>query len=184
MSRVWTDQTTTTADAKPGAHRGAPPPWLAAPSQKESRGRRIVVITGWVALGLLFGLLLGSIAAQTGPQPINSPNTTPDSAWPTPPAPEPAPAVPLHPATEEATEPEGITEGLWIVGEEIEPGTYVTDGPAPGLVRSCYWARLSGTSGELGDIIANHIGTGRMTVTVKPGDVAFESRGCQPWTRR
>jgi hypothetical protein len=70
--------------------------------------------------------------------------------------------------------------GTWVVGTDIEPGTYRTDGATgPG----CYWARLSGLSGEFGDIITNGITEGPTTVTIASSDAAFESQGCQQWTR-
>lgn len=71
-----------------------------------------------------------------------------------------------------------IGSGVWLVGSEIEPATYRTEGGG-----SCYWARLSGTGGELGDIIANGLPEGPGTVTIAPSDVAFETSGCDDWTR-
>ncbi len=61
----------------------------------------------------------------------------------------------------------------------------------PGIYRSdnadCRFARLSGTSGELDDIIANANGNGNgngaTVVTIDPSDNAFESRWCSPWTQ-
>jgi hypothetical protein len=70
-----------------------------------------------------------------------------------------------------------ITDGLWKVGEEVAPGTYRSGGGG-----SCYWARLSGFSGDLDDIITNGIGRNQ-TVTISPSDVGFESSGCGTWTR-
>jgi hypothetical protein len=58
---------------------------------------------------------------------------------------------------------------------DVQPGTYRSDNP------SCYFARLSGTSGEFDDIIAN--GNGATVVTIDPSDNAFESRRCSPWTQ-
>lgn len=70
-----------------------------------------------------------------------------------------------------------ITDGLWKVGEEIAPGTYRSGGGG-----NCYWARLSGFSGDLDDIITNGIGRNQ-TVTIVASDVGFESDGCGDWTR-
>jgi outer membrane murein-binding lipoprotein Lpp len=68
--------------------------------------------------------------------------------------------------------------GVHLVGEEIAPGTYRASSP-----EDCYWERLSGLSGEFGDIIANGIGAGDSTVTIRPGDMAFASERCGTWAR-
>jgi hypothetical protein len=65
-------------------------------------------------------------------------------------------------------------DGVFLVGDEIAPGEYRTDSG------DCYWARLSGTSGEFEDIIAN--GNGAGIVTIAESDHAFESRSCGEWT--
>lgn len=67
--------------------------------------------------------------------------------------------------------------GTFLVGTDIQPGTYVSDDNS-----TCYWARLSGTSGEFGDIIANDNVTGRGIVTIAPTDVAFTTTRCSDWT--
>lgn len=69
--------------------------------------------------------------------------------------------------------------GIHVVGQDIEPGTYRTEGSG-----SCYWARLRGLGGELGDVIANGLPQGPATVKIRPSDVAFETSGCGQWTRR
>ena len=60
-----------------------------------------------------------------------------------------------------------IPDGMFVVGKDIKPGTYRTTG-------SCYWARLSGFGGELGDIIANDNSSGSAIVEIARGDVGFE----------
>lgn len=82
-------------------------------------------------------------------------------------------------------EESGITDGTWLVGEDIEPGTYRTGGPqSAGAFGNCYHARLSGTSGELDDIISNDNSQGPTVITIRESDVAFETNGCQPWEPR
>jgi hypothetical protein len=88
---------------------------------------------------------------------------------PTPPPPPPSPPPP-------APEPEGFGNGIWRVGEDIEPGLYYA--PARS---GCYWARLSGFSGDLDDIEANEVGSHRMIVEILTSDAGFESRGCGRW---
>jgi hypothetical protein len=71
-----------------------------------------------------------------------------------------------------------ITDGVWKVGEEIAPGTYRA--PRGG---GCYWARLSGFSGDLDDIIANGGFSRNQTITIASSDAGFETNGCGDWTR-
>ena len=68
--------------------------------------------------------------------------------------------------------------GTWLVGEDVQPGTYKSDG-----ARACYWARLSGLSGELDDILANQNVRGQAVVTISATDRAFETDGCGSWAR-
>lgn len=66
--------------------------------------------------------------------------------------------------------------GIYLVGEDIQPGTYRSEGS------TCYWARLSGTSGEFNDIIANDNVEGTAYVSIAASDVAFETSRCGEWT--
>jgi hypothetical protein len=77
-------------------------------------------------------------------------------------------------------QPEKLTEfgdGMYIVGKDIEPGTYKTDG---GVI---YWARLSNFSGELDSIIANGNPDGSAIVEIAPTDVGFETSGGGTWKK-
>ena len=89
---------------------------------------------------------------------------------PTPPA-EPTPTPePIGPATT-------FGDGIHIVGTDIESGTYRSSPPD-----SCYWARLSGFSGDSDDIIANDNSVAPV-VTIFATDIGFESSRCGTWTR-
>jgi hypothetical protein len=71
-------------------------------------------------------------------------------------------------------------DGQFLVGYDIEPGTYRSDGTTD----SCYWARLSGFSGDIDDIITNDFSMGgRRTVVVRASDVGFETSGCGSWSK-
>lgn len=70
-------------------------------------------------------------------------------------------------------------EGLYVVGQDVNPGTYKTGGPDG---RSCYYAIKNGTGAD-SDIIDNNIVDGPATVTLKAGQV-FETSNCQDWTLR
>lgn len=68
--------------------------------------------------------------------------------------------------------------GTFLVGDEISPGTYRSEGTS-----NCYWARLSGTDGTLDSIIANNFGGGSQVVTISGSDAAFETSECGEWAR-
>jgi hypothetical protein len=70
-------------------------------------------------------------------------------------------------------------EGLYVVGQDVNPGTYKTGGPDGS---SCYYAIKNGTGAD-SDIIDNNIVDGPATVTLKAGQV-FETSNCQDWTLR
>jgi hypothetical protein len=84
--------------------------------------------------------------------------------------PIPAPATPV---------PVTFGTGIWRVGTDIQSGTY-RNSDSSGW---CYWARLSGFSGGLADIIANNISDSTQTVTIFSGDAGFESERCGTWTK-
>jgi len=105
-------------------------------------------------------------------------------------------AAPADPAGEESARGEASAQeasrepaaevpgdGTFVVGKEIRPGTYRTDGPEDSVIPNCYWARLSGTSGEFDDIITNGNTDGPATVTVSASDKAFLTSGCKTWKR-
>ena len=48
---------------------------------------------------------------------------------------------------------------------------------------SCYWARLSGLSGTLDDLIANDNVRNPSYVEIKDTDVAFKSSRCGTWLK-
>lgn len=89
---------------------------------------------------------------------------------------EPEQATPGSESSEQNTIP---GDGTFIVGEDIQPGTYETEGS-----EYCYWERLSGTSGTFDDIIANGVPTGPSIITISPSDEAFLTEGCSEWTLR
>ena len=76
-------------------------------------------------------------------------------------------------------------DGAYIVGLDIEPGTYKSSAPW-----GCYWERLSGFSrlgyngrlfGQDKELIAYSSNT---IVTIQPTDKGFISDGCQSWTKQ
>ncbi|WP_051803960.1 hypothetical protein [Streptomyces sp. NRRL S-474] len=103
--------------------------------------------------------------------------------------PEPAPkATEKGKATPKPAEKSGPAttvegDGQYLVGEDMQAGTYKTAGPdKDGIIDNCYWARTKDASGEFEAIIANDNLEGQGRVTVNKGEY-FETNGCQEWTR-
>jgi len=71
-----------------------------------------------------------------------------------------------------------FSDGIYLVGSDIQPGRYRNQGGG-----FCYWARLSGVTGDFNDIIANSNVSGPTVVDISSTDVAFESDGCGTWTK-
>jgi hypothetical protein len=70
-------------------------------------------------------------------------------------------------------------DGAYIVGTDIEPGTYKNTGD-----QDCYWARLRDFSGTFDGIIANGNPTGAAIVTIKASDKGFSAARCGTWTKQ
>ena len=70
---------------------------------------------------------------------------------------------------------QAIDAGTYRVGSDIQPGIYAGN-PGSEAGDSCYWARLSGASGESGDTITNDIARGQFYVEVKSTDSYFTVR--------
>jgi len=69
-------------------------------------------------------------------------------------------------------------DGIFIVGTDIEPGTYKSTGG-----QSCYYSRLSGFGGSLGEIISNENTDSSAIVTIASSDKGFKSSRCGTWTK-
>ena len=75
----------------------------------------------------------------------------------------------------------GFGDGMYIVGKDIQAGTYRTRGGS-----GCYWARLRGFGGEGKNIIANRasINGSSQIVQIDPTDQGFQTENCGTWTRQ
>lgn len=71
-------------------------------------------------------------------------------------------------------------DGTFIVGSDIEPGTYKSATPDSG---NCYWARLRDDKNTLNSILANNNSSGPSVVTIRSSDAIFEDSGCNDWVR-
>jgi hypothetical protein len=172
------DPTSTPTVADFLAARNSMEPEAPAPAGKKSRKSTVIYGAG-LLLFLILGAVLGGMTR--GPaDPVTCPAPAPAASAPVIPAPaaNPAPApvdaVPAVPAGPLSK----FGSGTYVVGEDIKPGTYKSNG------ESGYWARLSNTDGSFDSIIANGNVTGPATVTIKPTDKAFTTSGAIVWTRR
>ncbi|MFN6544476.1 hypothetical protein [Mycolicibacterium nivoides] len=69
-------------------------------------------------------------------------------------------------------------DGLYLVGSEIQPGTYRTAG-----AEGCYYAALRGLSGGNSDIRTNQNTDGPAVVEILSSDVGFQVKRCAEWRR-
>lgn len=69
-------------------------------------------------------------------------------------------------------------EGAYIVGTDIEAGTYRNSGSS-----GCYYERLSEFTGDFDAIIANGNTNASAVVTIAPTDAGFQSQGCGTWSK-
>jgi hypothetical protein len=72
-----------------------------------------------------------------------------------------------------------FSDGTYRVGTDIVAGTYKSTATSD----NCYWERLSGFGGTLGEIIANYFGSSPTYVTIAPTDVGFRSSNCSGWSK-
>ena len=98
-------------------------------------------------------------------------------------APPPAPATAAPTVARTATPPPAPTpfhfgSGQKIIGTDVAAGTYRTRHGSVG----CYWARLRGFGGSVGDIIANTNTDGPTIMTIAGTDKGFESTRCAEWS--
>ncbi len=84
-------------------------------------------------------------------------------------------------------------DGLFIVGPDIAPGLYRTDGSAsvwgiwinnvPTEGSMCLWFTYSTPDANKDNVIETNMSVGPMYANINPAVRAFESRNCQPWAR-
>ena len=96
----------------------------------------------------------------------------------------PAAAQPLNPIP---------GNGFFVVGRDIEPGLYRTDGSGsvfgvwindvPTQDSMCLWFTYSTPDANKNSVVATNMSIGPMYTTINETVKAFESRNCQPWIR-
>jgi len=87
--------------------------------------------------------------------------------------PAPAPVLPFAPGPT----PTGplIEDGTFSVGTDIAPGVYASAGPVEG--ETCYWRRIGADNVTLNNALTSQ----PQLIAIEATDVAFKTRGCQPW---
>jgi hypothetical protein len=133
----------------------------------------------WAAVGIGAALLLIAIAVAVGRLASTGADATPSTVT--------GPSTASSPALTRPATPAGIGPGVYIVGIDIQPGTYRTNGAVPQQYTGgyCMWSRYDNVGGGPTDGILASDGSreGQMVVTIQPGDKRFLTRGCHPWTR-
>ena len=72
------------------------------------------------------------------------------------------------------------SDGTFVVGQDIKPGTYHTNGSGNAGANDCYYATLNSTDGSLTSIIANGNFDGPETISLS-GVYAFQANGPCTW---
>lgn len=88
------------------------------------------------------------------------------------------------PSQPAATEPSGISDGVYEVGTDVQPGKYKTAGPdQDDILPNCYYARYKGSSPDFKNLVTNRNSKGKQTITVAKSDTYLELAGGCVWTR-
>ena len=72
------------------------------------------------------------------------------------------------------------SDGTFVVGQDIKPGTYHTNGSGNAGANDCYYATLNSTDGSITSIIANGNFDGPETISLS-GVYAFQANGGCTW---
>jgi|GEM_PF-6421720 len=121
-------------------------------------------IFGFLILLFIIGLSSGNSRNENAPQSQNLPPASPQVA---------------STSTQENQAPlDRFGDGTFIVGKDIQPGTYRNSGN-----NGCYYERLSGFGGTTGDIISNERTDAVAIVTILSTDAGFKSSRCGTWNK-
>lgn len=123
------------------------------------------IITGILVVIIFFGIIGASSSGSKNSSSSGS-NATASSN----PGQEATPTTDPHPH---------FGDGTFVVGKDIQPGTYRTRVGSSG----CYFERMSGFGGDLSSIIANDNTDFPAIVTIDATDKGFKSTNCGTWTQ-
>lgn len=147
-----------------------PPP---QPPKIEAGPKRVhwlwIVLVGFLCF--LFGIGCGATTTsrQAPTSPVSAP--APYSAVPAPYSVTPAPAPVVN----------GVTDGVYKVGDEVAPGEYRSPGPQESWAPSCY-VHVKDGANYLEQKVSNG---GQVRITIPPAWIGaeLEIRGCQPFVK-
>ncbi len=76
------------------------------------------------------------------------------------------------------TMPRRFSNGSYLVGVHIEPGSYYS---IPRRGAGCRWQRVRGFTGDAADVVSRGKSDDRWIVTIAASDVGFVTQGCGIW---
>ncbi|EME53971.1 hypothetical protein [Amycolatopsis decaplanina] len=133
-----------------------------------------------LAVALTLGAGAGVVAATRPGEPGTAPAVPVTVTVTAKAAPAPTVTVPAPPITSGraavATPADRFADGTYLVGSEIEAGSYRSPGPAPGGNGHCYWARLRPEATS--KIVAGQLTTGAARFTARKGEYV-QVAGCE-----
>lgn len=153
---------------------------LTQPPSEDAKAKRSSLMTLGYIFSLMAGVLIGTIGMQHSANATRAaaPTTT-ITLWATDTITRTVSPTAQPVAAEPRQASKSFYDGTKLVGKDIEPGTYRSNGGS-----MCYWARLAGLSGGLEDILANDFGSGgQQVVEILPTDMAFKSTNCGRWAQ-
>jgi hypothetical protein len=178
-------------DSAPRPQADAPPP--EPPPDAKRRRLALIVVAGVVAVALLVALVVtratnddgdgdgGSGPATTTSDEQTTGTRTEGSAAGSGEVDSTAPR-PADTTTSISSGPAGsdaLADGLWIIGEDIQPGRYIAAGIDG---NGCDWARLSDAAGN--SVIAAETDVANQAIVdILDSDTAFRTTGCGTWAR-
>lgn len=154
----------------------------------------LLVSGATLVLGSCTGFVTGSVAGNASAEPGATVTVTasPEPGPTVTEKPEPAPTVTVTAKPKKEKEPkekpaeestEEISDGIYQVGDEVEPGRYRTTVPG-GLFALCSYQRLKDDSGDSGSVITYKLANEgeKVSVTIKDGEF-FSTDGCGTWKK-
>jgi len=134
----------------------------------------------WGLIGFVALIIIGAIAGGGGDKETTTEQTSIKSEQQGEETPKSAEETDrIEEETAEDSQFPSFKDGTHIVGKDIQPGTYRAKKPTV----SCYYARLSGLSGAMDEILANNNTSNPAVITIAETDKGFQSRGCGTWTQ-
>lgn len=101
-------------------------------------------------------------------------------------------AITLAPGARAETGEQFPGDGVFLVGTDIAPGTYRTEGPSNPLIlvfgrvselSTCSWSTHSAPEVSNENIVDTNTSMGPMSVVIPPTVAAFQTHNCKLWMR-